>query len=195
MPGVYYRDALLIGLAGVVALIGLEAAVAWVSTHHPLPHRALPAAFGGDLAARIPAASSIGSAISHALLFSAIIAAIAGFIAACVKSWPVRILIFLIGAATLVGDWGSAGDYAQKYLLNCILLGAIVLGIRWIAKFNLLGIFLVLMSTSMLSAALPLLKQQNSFYRGNAYAILAALVVLLAWPFLKWQMAPKQAQP
>jgi hypothetical protein len=45
-----------------------------------------------------------------------------------------------------------------------------------------------------LSAALPLLKQ-NSFYRGNAYAILAALVVLLGWPFLKWQTAPKQARP
>jgi len=194
MPGVYYRDALLIGVAGVVALIGLEAAVAWISAHHPLPYRALPAAFSGDLAARIPAVSSIGSAISHALMFSAIIAAIAGFIAACVKSWTIRILIFLIGAATLVGDWGSAGDYAQKYLLNCVLLGAIVFGVRWIAKFNLLGIFLVLMSTSLLSAALPLLKQQNSFYRGNAYAILAALLVLLGWPFLKWQMSPKQSQ-
>jgi hypothetical protein len=194
MPGVYYRDALLIGVAGVIALIGLEAAVTWISAHHPLPHRALPAAFGGDLAARIPAISSIGSAISHALMFSAIIAAIAGFIAGCVKSWPVRILMFLIGAATLVGDWGSAGDYAQKYLLNCVLLGAIVFGVRWIAKFNLLGIFLVLMSTTLLSAALPLLKQQNGFYRGNGYAILAALLVLFGWPLLKWQRGPKQSQ-
>jgi len=55
------------------------------------PYRALPAAFSGDLAARIPAVSSIGSAISHADGSPQSSPQLPVFIAACVKSWTIRI--------------------------------------------------------------------------------------------------------
>jgi hypothetical protein len=194
MPGTYYRDALLIGVAGVAALLGLESILGWASAHWPTVHRSLAAAFGSDFSAKLPVGSVVGGAISHALLFSALLAAIAAFIAAYVKPWTLRLLFFLVGAATLVGDWGNAADFAHKYLFNAILLGAIVVGVRWIAKLNLLGLFLVIAASSLTGSAVTLLKQSNSFYRGNAYAIFAALAVLLAWPFLKWLLSAQKTE-
>ena len=126
-------------------------------------------------------------------MYSALTAAIGGFIAVYVKQWTLRVPLFLIAAATRVGDWGSAADFAKQYALGCILLGAIVLGVWWLARLNLLGIFVVLAGASLLTSAITFLGQPNSFYRGNAYAILVALVVLFAWPLMKWLMAPTQA--
>jgi len=197
MPGVYYRDALLVGICGVAAFAGIEGALGWVAAHNPMAHRAIGAAFGDELAAKWPALSTLGASVSHALMFTALTAAIGGFIAAYVKPLWLRIPLFFVAGATLVKDWGSAGDYAQKYLLNCVLLAAVVFGVRWIAKLNLLGIFLVLASSALLSGALSFVGQANGFYRGNGYAILGALALLYAWPMAKWLTgpAPQDTQP
>ncbi len=193
MPGDYYRDALVIGISGLVALAGLESALGWFSAHHPTAHRAVSAAFGSELAARFPAVSSIGGAISHGLMYSALLAAIAGFIAVNIKPWALRIPLFLLAAAIRIGDWGSPADFAKQYLFNCILLGAVFFGIGWLAKLNLLGIFLVLAGSSLLGQASTFLGQANDFYRYNGYAILAALAILFSWPLFKWLYVPSKA--
>jgi len=187
MPGVYHRDALFIGVGGLAALSGLQSALGWAATHWQMAHRFLPAAFGSNFSAKVPAAAEIGAAISHALLYSALLVAIAGFVAVYIKPFALRLLIFFGGAATLVGDWGSTGDFLEKYFASCVLLGAIVAGVRWIARFNLLGIFLVVMGASLLPSGLVLLKQANAFYHGNGQAILAGFLILMSWPLLKWQ--------
>ena len=192
MPGNYYRDALIIGLSGVAALAGLQSALGWLSAHYPTAHRAVSTAFGSELAARFPAVASIGGAISHGLMYAALTAAIAGFIAVYVKPLMLRIPLFLVAAAIRIGDWGSPADFAKQYLLNCILLGAIIFGIRWLAGLNLLGIFLVIAGGSLLAGASSFLGQTSDFYRHNGYAVLAALAILLAWPLLKWLSARSQ---
>ncbi|MBS1839807.1 MAG: CPBP family intramembrane metalloprotease [Acidobacteria bacterium] len=191
MPGNYYRDALLIGISGIAALAGLEGALGWFSAQHPTAHHAISAAFGSELAARFPAVSAIGGAISHGLMYSALIAAIAGFVAVYVKPLWLRIPLFLVAAAVRIGDWGTPADFAKQYLVNCILLGAIIFGIRWLAGLNLLGIFLAIAGSSMLAGASTFLGRANDFYRHNGYAILAALAIMLAWPWVKWLSAPK----
>jgi hypothetical protein len=123
-------------------------------------------------------------------MYAALTAAIGGFIAAYVKPLWLRVPLFFVAAATLVKDWGSTGDYAQKYLLNCVLLAAVVIGVRWIARLNLLGIFLVLLSSALLGSGLALLGQANAFYRGNGYAILGALALVYVWPLSKWLTGP-----
>ena len=195
MPGAYYRDALFVGVGGLAALIGLESAIGWTAAHWPTAHRFLPAAFGNDFSAKLPAASQIGAAISHALFYSALLAAIAGFIAVYIRPLALRLLIFLAGAATLVGDWGGTKDFLIKYFAGCIFLGAVILGVRWIAKFNLLGIFLVVAGASLLPAALILLKQENAFYKANGQVILVGILILLGWPLLKWQFFPSDHTP
>lgn len=193
MPGAYYRDALLIGAAGVIALLGLENALGWASAHWPTAHRSLTAAFGSDFSAKMPVGSVIGGAISHALFYSALVAAIGGFIAAYLKQWWLRLLLFLVGTATLVGDWGSPADFAKRYLVNAILFAAIVLGVRFIAKLNLLGIFLIVSASSLIGSALVLLKQPNALYHANAYAIFGGLGILFLWPLVQWQLRRQKA--
>ncbi|HLZ12834.1 MAG TPA: CPBP family intramembrane glutamic endopeptidase [Candidatus Acidoferrum sp.] len=189
MPGVYYRDALLIGIGGVFALAGLQSVLGRVGAHYPVAHRFASIAFSPDFSAKFPAAAIVGAAISHALLYSALVAAIGGFVVAYVKPWALRLPIFLVGAATLVRDWGSAGDFAEQYLFKCIFLAVVAFGVGWIARLNLLGIFLAIFSSAVASSALALLEQANPFYRGSAYAVLALLAVVLAWPLIKWRTA------
>ena len=189
MPGVYYRDALVIGIGGVFALAGLQSVLGWIGTHFPMAHRFAGAAFSPDVSAKLPAAAILGAAVSRALLYCALLAAVGGFIAAYVKPWSLRLAVFLAGAAALVRDWGSAGDFLEQYLFKCVLLGVVVMGVRWIARLNILGIFLVIFSTAIISSAVALVEQANSFYRASAYAVLAILAAVLAWPLIKWRTA------
>jgi hypothetical protein len=59
---------------------------------------------------------------------------------------------------------------------------------------NLLGVFLVIFGAAMVSSALALLQQTNSFYRASAYAVFAILAVVLACPLIKWRTASAEAQ-
>jgi hypothetical protein len=62
-----------------------------------------------------------------------------------------------------------------------ILLSVLVFGVQRLMRFNILGCFLVVASTSLFSGAAELLGQPDSFYRANAFAVLLALVLLFAW--------------
>ena len=194
MPQAYYRDALLIGIGGVCALAGLQSAIAWASDHFPTVHRFATVSFIPEFDARWPAAFALGATVSHSLFFAAIVAAIAGFFASYLKPWAIRILILLLAAATLVGDWGSPTDFVQRYVFSLLLLSVVVLGVSCVARLNLLGIFLVVFASRLLSTAMGLMQQPNASYHHSAYAILAILAAVLAWPLIKWGTASPETQ-
>ncbi|MCU1317405.1 MAG: Abortive infection protein, partial [Candidatus Acidoferrum typicum] len=98
MPANYYRDAFCIGLGGSAALLGLERLLAVASAHWPTVHRSLPASFGQEFDAIVPAASLTGGTIQHGLLLTAIVVAVAAFVAAQVRHTGLRILLLLLGA-------------------------------------------------------------------------------------------------
>ena len=193
MPGLYYRDALFIGAGGVSALIGLQSALSWANGHFPTIHRFASLSFSPELAAKWPAASALGATLSHSLLLVAVIGAIGGFFASYVKSWIIRIPILLVGAATMVGDWGNAADFLQRYAFSLILLTVVVLGVSYVARLNLLGIFLVVFGSGLLSAAMGLLGQPNESYHHSAYALFFAIALVLGWPLVKWLTATTEA--
>jgi hypothetical protein len=189
MPRSYYRDALWIGLGGTAGLLGLERLVALALAHWPTVHRSLEASFGLDFDAWLPAASIVGGTVLRGLLFTGLVAATAAFVAAQVRRPVMRVLLLLLGALTLAGgNWGSPADLAKQFLARLILLSVLVLGVRQVMRFNILGCFLVVASTFLLGGATELLSQADSFYRANSYAVLLALVVLFAWPFAAWRM-------
>ena len=89
----------------------------------------------------------------------------------------------------MVGEsWGSPADFAKQFLARLILLGVLVFGVRLVMRFNLLGCFLVIAGTSLVSGTAELLAQPDAFYRRNGYAILLVLVLLFAWPFAAWRL-------
>jgi CAAX prenyl protease-like protein len=189
MPANYYRDALWIGLGGGATLLGLNHLSGAYFAHWPMLHRAVEASFGGNFDSLLPAASILGGSLFLGFLKAGIVAVLAGFVAAEVRPRWLRFCLFLLGALALVGgDWTSPVDFARQFLVRVIVLAVLVFGVRRIMRFNLLGCFLVIVGTSLLSGALPLLQQPEAFYRANGYLVLLALVLLFAWPFAAWRV-------
>jgi hypothetical protein len=188
MPANYYRDAFWIGLGGSAALLGVERLLAVASAYWPTVHRSLPASFGQEFDAMFPAASLTGGSIQEGLLLTGIVVAVTAFVAAELRHTGLRILLLLAGALSLTpGNWGSPADLAKQFLARLILLVVLVFGVRRVMRFNILGCFLVVAGTSLLGGAAELLSQPDSFYRSNGYALLLALILLLAWPFMAWR--------
>ncbi|HYL85845.1 MAG TPA: CPBP family intramembrane glutamic endopeptidase [Candidatus Angelobacter sp.] len=189
MPGEYYRDALWIGLGGSAVLLGLERVLAAASAHWPTQHRWLDMSIGQDFDAILPAAAIFGGTALRGLLLTALVMAVTAFLVARVRQPGLRILVFVLGALCLVGGgWSSPADFAKQFLARLILLGVLVVGVRRVMRFNLLGCFLVVAGTSLFAAAAELLVQPNAYYRSNGYAVLLALVALYAWPLASWRL-------
>jgi hypothetical protein len=189
MSANFYRDAFFIGLGGCGTLLGLERVLVAASAHWPTVHRSLPASFGQEFDAFLPAASLTGGTLEHSLLMTGIVVAVAAFVAAQVRHTGLRILLLLLGALSVApGNWGSPADLAKQFLARLILLSVLVIGVRYVMRFNVLGCFLVVAGTSLFGGAAELLSQPDSFYRENGYAVLLALVLLFAWPFVAWRI-------
>ena len=193
MPANYYRDAFWIGVGGSVLLIGLQRFLSAASLWWPTLQRAVPNSFGTSFDALVPAAGVIGGAVYRGLLFTAVLAVVAAFIGAELRVRWLRLLLFFATAAAMVSNWGSPADFLKQFLMHLILLTFWVFGIRWVARFNLLGWFLVIVCTTLPGAGLELTGQPDAFYRSQGYIVLTAMVVLLAWPLVLWRLRPGES--
>lgn len=193
MPGNYYRDAFWIGLGGSALLIGLRRVIDTALMELPALHRAYPANFGDAFDAWYPAAAVIGTGILRGLLVTGLVALAASFLGAELRVRWLRLLLFLAVSAALVSNWGSSADFLQQFAATALILVVVVFGIRRIARFNILGWFLVITCTSLLGGAIELLSQPNRFYQMQGYMVMSALAVLLLWPLVTWRLKPQLA--
>jgi membrane protease YdiL (CAAX protease family) len=189
LPAEYFRDAVWIGLGGAAGLLGLGRLLTSASAYWPTLHRSLPASFGQGFDAILPAASILGGTLIHGLFMTGIVVAVASFVAANIPQPLLRMSLLITGALALTGGgWGSPADLGKQFLGRLILLSVLVFGVQRLMRFNVLGCFLVVASTSLVSGAAELLGQPDSFYRANGYAVLLALVLLFAWPLAAWRL-------
>jgi hypothetical protein len=195
MPGNYYRDAFWIGMGGSALLIGLRRVIGTVLAHWPTLHQSYPSRFDDSYDAVYPAAKVIGGAILHALFLTGLIALISSFLGAELRVRWLRLFLFLALAAAFVPSWGSPADLLQQLVATIVVLAVIVFGIRRIARFNMLGWFLVIVGTALLSGAIELLSQPNRFYQLQGYIVIAALALLLLWPMIAWRLKPTLETP
>ena len=190
MPANYYRDAFWIAVGGAAILLGLKRILGVVEVWWPTMHRGIPPAFGDNFDAFYPAAAVIGGAIWRSLLLTGTFALAASFLGAELRVRWLRLVLFFALAAAMVSDWGSGADFLKQFLASVLVLGFVVFGIRNVARFNLLGLFLAVTSTMLLGGATQMLQQPDSFYRIQGYWIVAALVLLLGWPLVAWRTEP-----
>jgi membrane protease YdiL (CAAX protease family) len=195
MPADYYRDAFWIAIGGAAVLVGLRRLLGAVDIWWPTLHRGLPASFGDTFDALYPAAAIIGGAIVKGLLLTGTFALAAAFLGAELRVRWLRLVLFVALATALVSDWGSPGDFVKQFLASVLILGIVVFGFRRVVRFNLLGCFLVLVSVALLGGAVELVSQSGGFYRSQGHLVLAALVLLLAWPLLAWRMNSGKEAP
>jgi len=163
--------------------------LAAASAYWPTVHRSLPASFGQEFDAIVPAASILGGTLIHGLFMTGIVVAVASFVAAHARQPLLRISLFVAGALAVTGGaWGGPADLGKQFLGRLILLSVLVFGVQRLMRLNILGCFLVVASTSLVSGAAELLGQPDSFYRANGYAVLLALALLFAWPLAAWRL-------
>ncbi len=194
MPGDYYGDAFCIGLGGSAILIGLLRLLSAAALWWPTLQHGMPSSFGTSFDALLPGAGVIGGVVFRGLFVTGVLALATAFIGAELRVRWLRLLLFIAVAAALVTNWGSPADFLKLFLERLILLGFVVFGIRWVARFNMLGWFLVIACTSLLKSGLELTGQPDAFYRNQGYIVLGALVVLLLWPLVLWRLRPGQKQ-
>ena len=194
MPADYYRDAFWIGIGGSALLIGLGRALDFVSVWWPTLHRGIPSSFGDSFDAIYPGIGAIGGAILRGLLISGMLLLGGAFLGAELRVRWLRLVLFIAVAAAVVTNWGSPADFLKQFLASAILLAVVIFGMRRLVRFNLLGLFLIVVCTMVLSSASELLGQPNAFYRANGYAMVAALAMLLLWPLVSWRMRGSHGQ-
>jgi hypothetical protein len=59
-------------------------------------------------------------------------------------------------------------------------------GVTQIARFNVMGYFLLGAIFALVPGALDLLEQPNAFFRANGYIVIAFALAVLAWPLIYW---------
>jgi membrane protease YdiL (CAAX protease family) len=194
MPAEYYRDAFWLALGGSGVLMGVKRLLLLADHWWPTLHRELFASMGDSFDAIFPAASIIGGGILHALFLTGTFALAAAFLGAELRVRWLRLVLFLALAAAQISDWGSGADFLKQFLGSLLVLGVVVLGLRNVVRFNLLGCFLVIVGTALLGGAIELLSQPDGFYRSQGYWVVGALVLVLAWPLVAWRTASPQAE-
>jgi hypothetical protein len=193
MPKAYYRDAFWIGIGGAALLVGLKHLFNALDRAWPTMHRALASSFGDHFDAAFPGIGILGSAILRALFITGILALAGAFLGAELRVRWLRLFLFFAIPAMLVSGWGSPTDYLKQFLSTLALMALVVFGIRHLARFNMLGWFLVGAAIGSLSGAAELLSQPDNFYRTNGYIILATLAALLAWTLLAWRLGAERS--
>ena len=189
MPGVYYRDALWIGVCGTTGFLGLTRLLEFLSMHWQTVHRSLPFSLGQNFDAVLPAGASLGGALISSLFRTGVVGFVAAFVASVLRARWLRFATFLLGAMYLSrSGWGNGTDFAKQFLGAAILLGVIVFGVRRVMRFNVLGCLLLVALLTLLGAAAQFLGQPDAFYRTNGYAMIVTMLVLLAWPLSLWRM-------
>ena len=189
MPGVYYRDALWIGVCGTAGFLGVRRLIEFIAMHWQTTHRSLPFSLGQNFDAVLPAGAFVGGALIGSLFVTGLIAFIAAFVGSVIRASWLRFVFFLLAVMFMTGsDWGNGTDFAKQFIGAAILLAVIVFGVRRVMQFNVLGGVLVVACLSLLGAAAQLLAQPDAFYRTNGYAVILAIGLLLALPLSAWRL-------
>jgi hypothetical protein len=160
----------------------------------PVARRSLPAAAPDVLDAGQPSIYAIALAVPRSYFGVGGLALVLGF-----ASWYVRrawqqTALLLVAAALMVPQWGSTADFLQSAGLTFVSLAVIWWGARKVVRFNLFGYFLAVALLLLAGPALDLLRQPNSFFRANGWALAASGVVLLLWPLMAWRTAGEPAR-
>jgi membrane protease YdiL (CAAX protease family) len=189
MPGVYYRDALWIGMCGTAGLLGIRRLIEFITVHWQTMHRSLPLSLGQNFDAVLPSGATLGGALISSLFLTGVVGFVAAFVSSVLRARWLRFAIFLLGAMFFTGSgWGNATDFAKQFFAEAILLGVIVFGVRRVMRFNALGGLLIVALLALLGAAAQFLGQPEAFYRTNGYVVVLLMILLLAWPLAVWRM-------
>jgi hypothetical protein len=100
-----------------------------------------------------------------------------------------RVALLVLYAALVATNVATPGTFFHDAAFHLVIVAALWYGVTHIARFNVLGYFLLAAMTALVPAAIELIQQPNPYLHANGYAVLAIALAMLAWPLMRWQRA------
>jgi membrane protease YdiL (CAAX protease family) len=185
----YFRDAFCIALFGSSAVMGLNRLPA-LFARWPLLRHSLGASVPENLDLLNPAIGSLASSVVAAFLTVGVLSLAAGLIAVYVRPAWMRATLMLLYAVLMATNVATPGAFFRDAAFHLVAVAALWYGVTHLARFNVLGYFLLAAMIVLVPAAIDLLQQPNPYFHANGYAVIAIALAILAWPLLQWQRAP-----
>jgi membrane protease YdiL (CAAX protease family) len=192
MNAAYFRDAFCVAFFGCGAAMGLNrlpalfarlpAAAGW-----PLLRHTLGTGVPENLDLLNPAAGTLASAIAAGFLAVGLLGLAAGLIAAYGRATWMRAGLMILYAVLIATDVATPGAFFREAAFHLVVVAALWFGVTHIARFNVLGYFLLAAMLVLVPGAIELLEQPNPYLHANGYAVIAFALAILAWPLLRWQ--------
>jgi membrane protease YdiL (CAAX protease family) len=182
----YFRDALCVGLFGSAAAMGLARLPA-LFLRWPILRHSLGANVPENLSVLNPVAGSLASAIAAAFISVGLLGIAAGLIAAYVRPGWMRATLLILCAVLLATNVATPGSFFREAAFQLFSVAALWYAVTRIARFNVLGYFLLAAMLVMAPGAVELLEQPNPYLHANGYAVLVFALAILAWPLMRWR--------
>jgi membrane protease YdiL (CAAX protease family) len=193
MRAEYYRDALCVAVFGAAAVMGLDR-LPVLFARWPLLRHMLGTAVPSVLEGLNPAAGTMASGISWGVFGVGLVGMAVGLIAAYVRPLWMRAGLVVLVAVLMATNVATPAAFLRDAAFHAVTIAALWLGVTRIARFNVMGYFLLAAMTVLVPGAVELLGQPNAYFRANGYAVIALALALLAWPLLSWLRETPSAQ-
>ena len=184
----YFRDAFCVAVIGSAAVMGLDRLPA-LFARWPVLRHSLGVSVPGNLDVLNPAVGALASSIAAAFLTVGLLGLAAGLIAGYVRPAWMRAALLVLYALLMATNVATTGAFFREAAFHLVAVAAVWYGVTHIARFNVLGYFLLAATSTLVPAAIELLEQPNPSLHDNGYAVLAIALAILAWPLMLWQRA------
>ena len=95
----------------------------------------------------------------------------------------------ILYAVLMATNVATSGAFLREAAFHLVAVAALWYGVAHIARFNVLGYFLLAAMIALVPAAIELLEQPNPYLHANGYAVVAIALAILAWPLIRWKRA------
>ena len=136
-----------------------------------------------------PAVGALASSIAVAFLAVGFLGIAVGLTAVYVRPAWMRAALMILYAALIATNVATPGAYFREAAFHLLAVAALWYAVTRIARFNVLGYFLLAAMIALVPSAVELLDQPNPYQHANGYAVLAFALAMLAWPLMRWLRA------
>jgi membrane protease YdiL (CAAX protease family) len=186
MKAAYFRDAFCVAFFGSAAVLGLNR-LPGLFARWPLLRHSLGASVPENLDVLNPAVGALASSIAAAFFTVGILGLAAGLIALYVRPAWMRAGLLILYAALMATNVATPGAFFREAAFHLVAVAALWYGVTHIARFNVLGYFLLAAMLALVPGAIELLEQPNPYLHANGYGVIAFAIAILAWPLMRWQ--------